>query len=69
MKKYKMKTKWQYILIAFVISTILVMILNYFWVSPWNLKSIECWMKIFVILGIYSGMNLCFCIVDMKQKR
>ena len=60
MKKYKMKTKWQYILIAFVISTILVMILNYFWVSPWNLKSIECWMKIFVILGIYSGMNLLF---------
>ena len=60
MQKYKMKTKWQYVIIAFIISTILVLIMNYFWVSPWNLKSIECWFKIFVILCIYTGMNFLF---------
>ncbi len=57
MKKYKMKTKWNYVVIGLVISTILVLILNYFWPSPWNLKSIECWIKIFVILCIYAGVN------------
>lgn len=58
MKKYKMKTKTQYIVIAFVISTVLVLGLNYIWPSPWNLRSIECWFKMLIILGIYAGMNL-----------
>ena len=60
MQKYKMKTKWQYVITAFVISTVIALILNYFWPSPWNLKSIECWIKIFVLLLIYTGMNLLF---------
>lgn len=60
MKKYKMKTKWQYVIIAFVISTVIALILNYFWPTPWNLKSIACWIKILVLLCIYSGMNCLF---------
>lgn len=60
MQKYKMKSKWQYVITAFIISTILVLIMNYFWISPWNLKSVECWMKMFVILFIYTGMNFLF---------
>lgn len=45
-------------MIGFIISTVIVMILNYFWISPWNLKSFECWIKMFVILCIYSGIHL-----------
>ena len=60
MQKYKMKTKWQYVIAAFIISTLIVLVLNYFWPSPWNLKSVECWLKIFVILCIYAGINLLF---------
>ena len=57
MKKYKMKTKWQYIIIGLVISTIMVFIMNYFWITPWNMESISCWIKVFVILCIYSAVN------------
>ncbi len=57
MKKYKMKTKWQYIIIGLVISTIMVLIMNYFWITPWNMESISCWIKVFVILCIYSAVN------------
>ena len=60
MKKYKMKTKWQYVIIAFVISTIIALILNYFWPTPWNLKAVSCWIKIIVFLVIYAGMNWLF---------
>lgn len=57
MKKYKMKTKWQYIIIGLVISTIMVFIMNYFWITPWNMESISCWIKVFVIFCIYSAVN------------
>lgn len=69
MKKYKMKSKWQYVIIGLIISTIIVCILNYFWPSPWNLKAIECWIKIFVILCIYTGINclLVFSAYEAKE--
>ena len=54
MKKYKMKTKWQYVIVAAVISTILVLLLDYIWPSPWNLKSMECWFKLMVVFVIDS---------------
>ena len=68
MKKYKMKTKWQYVIIAAVISTILVLLLDYIWPSPWNLKSMECWFKLMVVFVIYSGMNLLFLGAAVAEK-
>ena len=60
MKKYKMKTKWQYVIIALIISTVIALVLNYLWPTPWNLNSVACWFKIFILLTIYSGMNSLF---------
>lgn len=68
MKKYKMKTKWQYVVAAFVISTLIALVLDYCWPSPWNLKSIECWMKIIVLLCLYSGMNWLFLYAGVADK-
>lgn len=68
MRKYKMKTKWQYVIAAFITSTLVVLVLNYFWISPWNLKSVECWLKIFVMFCIYAGINLLFVFSGYEAK-
>lgn len=45
------------ILIGLVISLIVTLVLNYFWITPWNLTSIACWFKLIVILLIFSVNN------------
>lgn len=45
------------ILIGLVISTLITLVLNYFWITPWNLTSAACWFKLIVILLIYSVIN------------
>ncbi len=60
MKKSMSKSTIWYVLIAFVISTILVLLLNYVWPTPWNIRSVACWFKVFLILIIYTGMHAGF---------
>ena len=60
MKKSMTKSTIGNIAIAFVISSILVFILNYLLPTPWNIRSIACWLKVFFILVIYTGMHALF---------
>lgn len=57
MKKITNKGTIRYVLIAFAISTVLVLGLNYVWPTPWNIRSIGCWFKVFWILVIYVGVH------------
>ena len=45
------------ILVGLAITVVLTMILNYIWPSPWNIHSIECWIKVIVILVIFCAAN------------
>lgn len=56
-KKLKQTSTFQVIAIGAVISTILVLLLNYFIPTPWNFRSEACWLKLFFILVIYAFVN------------
>lgn len=44
-------------LIGVVVTGILTWGLDYIWPSPWNIHSVECWIKVIVILAIFAGVN------------
>ncbi len=57
MKKYKMTSIWKNVGIGLVISTLIVLGLDYIWPSPWNLKSMECWFKLIIVFILYATVN------------
>ena len=40
--------------VVLTITVLMELILNYFWPSPWNVHSIEMWLKLFVMTGILA---------------
>lgn len=53
-----MKRLGKAVAIGILFSTVVVLLINYFWISPWNIHSVECWMKVLVYLTIYVLNNL-----------
>ena len=47
-------------LLAYMIGTIIILIVHYIFPTPWNIHSIECWWKCIFILGVYSILNFLF---------
>lgn len=42
---------------GFLFSTLVVLLINYLFPTPWNIRSVVAWIKVFVILLIYTFVN------------
>lgn len=58
-----------YFVTGLVISTLIVFVLNYLWPTPWNIHSVAAWIKVFLILVIYSCVNALFLSVGASEHR
>ena len=56
----KPKSVLGYMLLSYVVGTIIILIFHYIFPTPWNIHAPECWLKCIMILGIYSGLNALF---------
>ena len=57
MQKMKQKPVWQAVVIGFVLSTIITLVFDYLFPSPWNIHAEGTWFKLFFILMIYTFIN------------
>ena len=57
MKQMKQKPIWQVIIIGLIISTIITVIFDYLFPSPWNIHDVGTWFKLFFVLLIYTFIN------------
>lgn len=53
----KKKTNVAAILLAVIITAVFTAVLNYVFPTPWNICSGMCWLKVILILVIYSAVN------------
>ena len=56
----KPKSVFGYMLLSYIIGTIIILIVNYILPTPWNIHAPECWLKCMIILVIYAGLNCLF---------
>lgn len=45
------------LLVCLAVTAIFAAVLNYFWPTPWNVRSIEMWLKLIVIAAVYGVPN------------
>ena len=57
MKKFKQTPVWQAVVIGLVISTVITLIFDYLFPTPWNFRSEGTWIKLFFVVMIYAIIN------------
>lgn len=57
MKKMKQTKTWQVVLIGLIISTVITLIIDYLIPTAWNFRSQGTWIKVFIILMIYTTIH------------
>uniref|UniRef100_UPI004055F373 hypothetical protein n=1 Tax=Agathobacter sp. TaxID=2021311 RepID=UPI004055F373 len=64
----KPKSVLGYMLLSYIIGTVIVCIFHYIFPTAWNIHAEECWLKCIFILGIYSSLNCLFLSIAGSKK-
>lgn len=59
-KIFKKVTVPKLIGLALVIGTLVVLLMDYLFPTPWNLRDEACWMKVFMVFAVYYGLIAAF---------
>ena len=69
MNKMKQTKTWQVVITGLVISTIMALIIDYLIPTAWNFRSQGTWIKVFIILLIYTTIHSLFVGTAQAQYR